>query len=216
MGGITAFSLLVLWITLLPLEGRTTGSQLLVDSISTPTPLNQPNPTPLYQATHSSTPPQNQVPADAVVADLQKLASSSSLSSRQAAVDILHHISPAPKMVQRTAPKRSTPHKYSKRSVFDILPNRLKVKEEEWRRSSRLVQGLSSSSKILQDLSSSSRIWKVKLAKQSKLKRLIRKLVRKYLLIEKIKLIRDGKSGERIRSNTKTTTRSSISSQNNH
>ena len=212
MGGITAFSLLVLWITLLPLEGRTTGSQLLVDSISTPTPLNQPNPTPLYQATHSSTPPQNQVPADAVVADLQKLASSSSLSSRRAVVDF----SPAPKMVQRTAPKRSTPHKYSKRSVFDILPNRLKVKEEEWRRSSRLVQGLSSSSKILQDLSSSSRIWKVKLAKQSKLKRLIRKLVRKYLLIEKIKLIRDGKSGERIRSNTKTTTRSSISRQNNH
>ena len=159
MGATTVFSLLVLWMTLLPLEGRTIGSQLRADS--------------------SSPGAQYQAQADAVVADLQKLASAKSPSSREAAVDLLHHFSQSPK---RRAFDNSPPHRTSKRAVFDILPHRLRV-EKEAQTSSRLVRSFNSS-----------RILKVEVANQSKLKNLIKKLIRKYILIEKMKLLRKGGS----------------------
>ena len=151
MGATTVFSLLVLWMTLLPLEGRTIGSQLRADS--------------------SSPGAQYQAQADAVVADLQKLASAKSPSSREAAVDLLHHFSQSPK---RRAFDNSPPHRSSKRAVFDILPHRLRV-EEEAQTSSRLVRSFSST-------------W-------TKLKNLIKKLIRKYILIEK-KMLRNGRSAD--------------------
>ena len=161
MGATTVFSLLVLWMTLLPLEGRTIGSQLRADS--------------------SSPGAQYQAQADAVVADLQKLASAKSPSSREAAVDLLHHFSQSPK---RRAFDNSPPHRRSsKRAVFDILPHRLRV-EKEAQTSSRLVRSFSSS-----------RILKVEVANQSKLKNLIKKLIRKYILIEK-KMLRNGRSAD--------------------
>ena len=160
MGATTVFSLLVLWMTLLPLEGRTIGSQLRADRSS---------PAAQYQAA-----------ADAVVADLQKLASAKLPSSREAAADLLHHFSQSPK---RRAFDNSPPHRSSKRAVFDILPHRLRV-EEEAQTSSRLVRSFSSS-----------RILKVEVANQSKLKNLIKKLIRKYILIEK-KMLRNGRSAD--------------------
>ena len=170
MGATTVFSLLVLWMTLLPLEGRTIGSQLRADRSS-----------PAQYQDSSSPDAQYQAAADAVVADLQKLASAKLSSSREAAVDLLHHFSQSPK---RRAFDNSPPHRSSKRAVFDILPHRLRV-EEEAQTSSRLVRSFNSS-----------RILKVEVANQSKLKNLIKKLIRKYILIKKIKLLRNGRRAE--------------------
>ena len=157
MGAVTVFCLLVLWMTLLPLEGRSIGSQLRADS---------------------STLVQNQARADALVADLRKLASASSSSSRGAAIDLLKHFSKSSKRPVSDIP----PHRSLKRAVFDILPQRLRAQEES-QTSSRLVRSFSTS-----------RIWKVEVANQSKLKSMIKKLIRKYILIEKMKLLRKGRS----------------------
>ena len=160
MAAITACSLLVLWITPLPLEGRTIGSQL-VESMADRS-------TPLYQA----------------VVDLQKLASASSPSSKEA-VDLLHHFSPPKRSIFDILPS----HQSSKRAVFDILPHRMRSEEEEVQSRkfdcSRLVRSLSRT-----------KSWKSHLANQSKLKSLIKKLVRKYILLEKIRLLRNGRNTE--------------------
>ena len=158
MTTIIVCSLLVLWLSPLPLEGRTLGRHLA----------NQADP----------------------VEDLQKLASTSSPLT-----DLLLHF---------PSPKRSVleTHLSSKRSVFDILPHR--PREEEEARSlkfdcSRLVRSSMTSIRGAEEerrtISSSATNWRAKVvANQSKLKSLIKKLVREYILVEKIRLLRNGRS----------------------
>ena len=158
MTTIIVCSLLVLWLSPLPLEGRTLGRHLA----------NQADP----------------------VEDLQKLASTSSPLK-----DLLLHF---------PSPKRSVleTHLSSKRSVFDILPHR--PREEEEARSlkfdcSRLVRSSMTSIRGAEEerrtISSSATNWRAKVvANQSKLKSLIKKLVREYILVEKIRLLRNGRS----------------------
>ena len=155
MTTIIVCSLLVLWLSPLPLEGRTLGRHLA----------NRAEP----------------------VEDLQKLASTSSPLT-----DLLLHF---------PSPKRSVleTHLSSKRSVFDILPHR--PREEEEARSlkfdcSRLVR---SSMTSIRGAEEERRMittnWRAKVvANQSKLKSLIKKLVREYILVEKIRLLRNGRS----------------------
>ena len=156
MTTIIVCSLLVLWLSPLPLEGRTLGRHLA----------NQADP----------------------VEDLQKLASTSSPLT-----DLLLHF---------PSPKRSVleTHLSSKRSVFDILPHR--AREEEEARSlkfdcSRLVRSSMTSIRGAEEerRTISATNWRAKVvANQSKLKSLIKKLVREYILVEKIRLLRNGRS----------------------
>ena len=158
MTTIIVCSLLVLWLSPLPLEGRTLGRHLA----------NRAEP----------------------VEDLQKLASTSSPLT-----DLLLHF---------PSPKRSVleTHLSPKRSVFDILPHR--AREEEEARSlkfdcSRLVRSSMTSIRGAEEerrtISSSATNWRAKVvANQSKLKSLIKKLVREYVLVEKIRLLRNGRS----------------------
>ena len=161
MTTIIVCSLLVLWLSPLPLEGRTLGRHLA----------NQADP----------------------VEDLQKLASTSSPFT-----DLLLHF-PSPK---RSVLEKTPTHLSSKRSVFDILPHR--AREEEEARSlkfdcSRLVRSSMTSIRGAEEerrtISSSAINWRAKVvANQSKLKSLIKKLVREYILVEKIRLLRNGRS----------------------
>ena len=161
MTTIIVCSLLVLWLSPLPLEGRTLGRHLA----------NQADP----------------------VEDLQKLASTSSPLT-----DLLLHF-PSPK---RSVLEKTPTHLSSKRSVFDILPHR--AREEEEARSlkfdcSRLVRSSMTSIRGAEEerrtISSSAINWRAKVvANQSKLKSLIKKLVREYILVEKIRLLRNGRS----------------------
>ena len=161
MTTIIVCSLLVLWLSPLPLEGRTLGRHLA----------NQADP----------------------VEDLQKLASTSSPLT-----DLLLHF-PSPK---RSVLEKTPTHLSSKRSVFDILPHR--AREEEEARSlkfdcSRLVRSSMTSIRGAEEerrtISSSATNWRAKVvANQSKLKSLIKKLVREYILVEKIRLLRNGRS----------------------
>ena len=185
MGAISAAcSLLVLWMTLLPLEGQTIRSHLVDRS------------TPLYQAT-----------ADAV-ADLQKLVSESS-PPRKTPVNLSDQFSPQKSGVFDILPQRPL-----KRAVFDILPHRVEGIEEEAR--SRKFEVCC---RFLRSLTSR-RSWKSEMANQWKLKNLIRKLIRNYFLVEKVRLIRNGRSIESSvvhddkRGNLSRTT--SSSSQQNH
>ena len=157
MTTIIVCSLLVLWLSPLPLEGRTLGRHLA----------NQADP----------------------VEDLQKLASTSSPLT-----DLLLHF-PSPKRSVLETPTHLSP----KRSVFDILPHR----EREEARSlkfdcSRLVRSSMTSIRGAEEERrkiSSSANWRAKVvANQSKLKSLIKKLVREYILVEKIRLLRNGRS----------------------
>ena len=160
MTTIIVCSLLVLWLSPLPLEGRTLGRHLA----------NRADP----------------------VEDLQKLASTSSPFT-----DLLLHF-PSPKRSVLETPT----HLSSKRSVFDILPHR--AREEEEARSlkfdcSRLVRSSMTSIRGAEEerrtISSSAINWRAKVvANQSKLKSLIKKLVREYILVEKIRLLRNGRS----------------------
>ena len=161
MTTIIVCSLLVLWLSPLPLEGRTLGRHLA----------NRADP----------------------VEDLQKLASTSSPFT-----DLLLHF-PSPK---RSVLEKTPTHLSSKRSVFDILPHR--AREEEEARSlkfdcSRLVRSSMTSIRGAEEerrtISSSAINWRAKVvANQSKLKSLIKKLVREYILVEKIRLLRNGRS----------------------
>ena len=161
MTTIIVCSLLVLWLSPLPLEGRTLGRHLA----------NRAEP----------------------VEDLQKLASTSSPFT-----DLLLHF-PSPK---RSVLEKNPTHLSSKRSVFDILPHR--AREEEEARSlkfdcSRLVRSSMTSIRGAEEerrtISSSAINWRAKVvANQSKLKSLIKKLVREYILVEKIRLLRNGRS----------------------
>ena len=158
MTTIIVCSLLVLWLSPLPLEGRTLGRHL----------------------------------ADRAepVEDLQKLASTSSPLT-----DLLLHF-PSPKRSVLETPT----HLSSKRSVFDILPHR--AREEEEARSlkfdcSRLVRSSMTSIRGAEEerRTISATNWRAKVvANQSKLKSLIKKLVREYILVEKIRLLRNGRS----------------------
>ena len=158
MTTIIVCSLLVLWLSPLPLEGRTLGRHLA----------NQADP----------------------VQDLQKLASTSSPLT-----DLLLHF-PSPKRSVLETPT----HLSSKRSVFDILPHR--AREEEEARSlkfdcSRLVRSSMTSIRGAEEerRKISATNWRAKVvANQSKLKSLIKKLVREYILVEKIRLLRNGRS----------------------
>ena len=174
MTTIIVCSLLVLWLSPLPLEGRTLGRHLA----------NRADP----------------------VEDLQKLASTSSPFTDL----LLHFPSPKRSVLEKTpthlSSKRSvleTPIQLSsKRSVFDILPHR--AREEEEARSlkfdcSRLVRSSMTSIRGAEEerrtISSSAINWRAKVvANQSKLKSLIKKLVREYILVEKIRLLRNGRS----------------------
>ena len=161
MTTIIVCSLLVLWLSPLPLEGRTLGR---------------------HQANRADP-----------VEDLQKLASTSSPLT-----DLLLHF-PSPK---RSVLEKTPTHLSSKRSVFDILPHR--AREEEEARSlkfdcSRLVRSSMTSIRGAEEerrtISSSAINWRAKVvANQSKLKSLIKKLVREYILVEKIRLLRNGRS----------------------
>ena len=159
MTTIIVCSLLVLWLSPLPLEGRTLGRHLV----------NQADP----------------------VEDLQKLASTSSPLT-----DLLLHF-PSPK---RSVLEKTPTHLSSKRSVFDILPHR--AREEEEARSlkfdcSRLVRSSMTSIRGAEEerRTISATNWRAKVvANQSKLKSLIKKLVREYILVEKIRLLRNGRS----------------------
>ena len=158
MTTIIVCSLLVLWLSPLPLEGRTLGRHLA----------NRAEP----------------------VEDLQKLASTSSPLT-----DLLLHF-PSPKRSVLETPT----HLSSKRSVFDILPHR--AREEEEARSlkfdcSRLVRSSMTSIRGAEEerRTISATNWRAKVvANQSKLKSLIKKLVREYILVEKIRLLRNGRS----------------------
>ena len=191
MGAISAAcSLLVLWMTLLPLEGQTIRSHLVDRRAASSS-------TPLYQAT-----------ADAV-ADLQKLASASS-PPRKTPVNLSDQFSPQKSGVFDILPQRPL-----KRAVFDILPHRVGGIEEEEARSRKF-----DCCRLLRSLTSSRRSWKSEMANQWKLKNLIRKLIRNYFLVEKVRLIRNGRSIESSvvhddkRGNLSRTT--SSSSQQNH
>ena len=159
MTTIIVCSLLVLWLSPLPLEGRTLGR---------------------HQANRADP-----------VEDLQKLASTSSPFT-----DLLLHF-PSPK---RSVLEKTPTHLSSKRSVFDILPHR--AREEEEARSlkfdcSRLVRSSMTSIRGAEEerRTISATNWRAKVvANQSKLKSLIKKLVREYILVEKIRLLRNGRS----------------------